>query len=293
MSAYLMAPEDLAAIAREAAKLSDRIDAERTFDLLLDENLKSVGYRYPDMQRVSDWCEDGEAAYTWSLVAVKDYSAEGLESVIRSYEYQSCEHPEWEQSAVYSLCQLLRMTLAPRVKAEKDQQTAKRIDRQAALAKLPSLNGKETAVIIRKLLKASYPVCKFSVRSDYNSVRVSWTDGPTTKQVDAIVQPFQAGHFDGMTDSYEYDRDSVVMIEGQAFVPRCQYVFTERRTSPTLARRAAQQIAAYYGVQAPEVVDKGSFWMIPADTCLSQANEYWSTLIHQATSDASRFARHD
>jgi len=63
---------------------------------------------------------------------------------------------------------------------------------------------------IRIELARAFPGQKFSVRSSSfangNDVRVSWTDGPTTKEVQAIVGKYQYGHFNGMEDIYEYNR---------------------------------------------------------------------------------------
>lgn len=62
---------------------------------------------------------------------------------------------------------------------------------------------------IRIELKRAFPVVKFSVTSKSysmgNSVDVSWTDGPTAQQVDQIINKYEAGSFDGMTDSYSYE----------------------------------------------------------------------------------------
>lgn len=58
---------------------------------------------------------------------------------------------------------------------------------------------------IKAELARAFPGVKFSVRSDSfsmgNSVDVSWTDGPTTAEVDAIIGKYEHSSFDGMTDS--------------------------------------------------------------------------------------------
>jgi Large polyvalent protein associated domain 29 len=64
---------------------------------------------------------------------------------------------------------------------------------------------KETAQIIRRELHESFPGVKFSVRlSRYSMgshISIGWTDGPSTKSVEAITcRRFGTG-FDGMTDS--------------------------------------------------------------------------------------------
>ena len=50
----------------------------------------------------------------------------------------------------------------------------------------------EIAKVIRKELKASFAGIKFSVRSSSGAVRISWTDGPSTKQVEAITNKHQS-----------------------------------------------------------------------------------------------------
>lgn len=68
--------------------------------------------------------------------------------------------------------------------------------------------GRLAAENIRKELKKAFPGFKFSVKSDYNSVDIRWSCGPTTRQVKEIVDKYKAGRFDGMSDIYEYDADS-------------------------------------------------------------------------------------
>lgn len=84
------------------------------------------------------------------------------------------------------------------------------------------------AKAIKTELKAAFPKVKFSVTSDNfsggNSVRISWVDGPTYDLVAAITKKYQYGHFDGMTDSYEYsnNRDDI---------PQAKFVQNQRTVS--------------------------------------------------------------
>ena len=61
---------------------------------------------------------------------------------------------------------------------------------------------------IRAELKRELPKVKFSVKSESysmgNAVRISWELGPTERQVKKYVDKYEAGSFDGMTDSYTY-----------------------------------------------------------------------------------------
>ncbi|WP_028778727.1 DUF3560 domain-containing protein [Shimazuella kribbensis] len=60
------------------------------------------------------------------------------------------------------------------------------------------MNGKETAVIIRKELKKAFNI-KFSVRSDVTSVRIKWVGFPTVKHVESIVGKYSSVRRDAVT----------------------------------------------------------------------------------------------
>ncbi len=80
----------------------------------------------------------------------------------------------------------------------------------------------QVASSIRKDLKQKYPNTKFTVRCQNfaggNSVDVDYmakTDGPRLKDVETLLSKYEAGHFDGMIDSYEYkdskDRNDITV----------------------------------------------------------------------------------
>ena len=83
------------------------------------------------------------------------------------------------------------------------------------------------AKAIRTELKKLIPNVKFSVTSDSfangNSVNVSWQNGPTTKQIDDIVNKYAYGRFDSMTD-YAFSE----YTEGLA---QAKYVSTSREVT--------------------------------------------------------------
>lgn len=101
---------------------------------------------------------------------------------------------------------------------------------------------------IRKHLKKLFPGTKFSVRSDRNSVRVCWTDGPTMKAVDLALGRFEAGSFDGMSDCYRYSANPF----GDAF-GSVQYVFTTRNESDAMVEHAIGEAFARYAEDLPNV----------------------------------------
>ena len=84
-------------------------------------------------------------------------------------------------------------------------------DKQENAGKRTLTGSAQCAAAIRTELKTKFPDCKFSVTSENfsggDSVHISWKDGPTTKQVDSIVNKYQYGHFNGMEDIYEYSNN--------------------------------------------------------------------------------------
>ena len=86
----------------------------------------------------------------------------------------------------------------------------------------------QAAKQIKAELKAAFPTVKFSVKSDIftggDAVRISYQDGPTTKQVNDIVGKFQGGSFNSMEDIYEYDNRN-------EFLPQVKYVQVRRDKS--------------------------------------------------------------
>jgi Large polyvalent protein associated domain 29 len=110
----------------------------------------------------------------------------------------------------------------------------------------------DTAKEVRKVLKAEFPGVKFSVRSHTYaggaSIRVRWTDGPTGKAVDGVVQNFKGATFDPMIDLKSYVT-TVIVLDG---VPTeahygADYIFTERDLSPEFTAILQAEFAKVWG----------------------------------------------
>ncbi len=121
--------------------------------------------------------------------------------------------------------------------------------------------GVRVAKNIRKQLKKHFPGFKFRVTSDYNSVNIRWNDGPSYKQVDELVNIFQAGSFNGMEDIYEFGRSAFCEVYGG-----CKYVFCTRDLTDEAKKKA---FAAnfpdglnYQGESYSEMPT--TYWNIPA-----------------------------
>ena len=84
-------------------------NADEIGQILLDENVKSVMHRYED-STITEL--PGSVNAQW-LIPFK-YSPmckipDAVEAIklIQCFEYQSCEHPEWEQSKAKAFCEAL------------------------------------------------------------------------------------------------------------------------------------------------------------------------------------------
>ncbi len=100
----------------------------------------------------------------------------------------------------------------------------KRVDeRKAARLADPAANGyvstASAAVMVRQQLRQRFPAVKFSVRTESYSggshLEISWTDGPTERQVHAVVDAYSGSRFDGMIDM-QYSCDSWLLPDGSA-----------------------------------------------------------------------------
>lgn len=198
------------------------------------------------------------------------------------------------------------------------------------------LSCAETAKLIRVALKAAFPATKFSVRSSTYaggaSIRVGWVDGPTVRLVNTVAKDFEGGGFDGSID-LKFNYDHWLLPDGSttvAYSPGtsgslgyyepirnnrphddaelvhfgADYVFTERKFSLEFAKKLAAQVATYWGVAAPELVeskwggwtfaDEGMRWkMAPEGASWGQngsGDHYsWNACINRAAEDATAF----
>jgi hypothetical protein len=75
------------------------------------ENLASVAYHYPDDKDGErpgpiDFRDADVDTYTWQETA--PLTAAELNATLAGYEYQSCEHPEWDDSPLRAVVAKLR-----------------------------------------------------------------------------------------------------------------------------------------------------------------------------------------
>lgn len=221
--------ESIITESREASLDVDFIDHE--FDLedwndpaLLRDLLKRIEYQCSDILT----SEDPENPRYLSLVAMRE----------------DCErrmvHPIYVAEARAK--EIAKQEIAKAEKAVSKEQFIKELQEKYPWAKAPNASKN-----IKKELTLAFPGIKFSVRSRYHgSINISWTDGPTTKEVDAITAKYEDGDFDGMTDCYNYDHsaygEAVSVVLG-----RSRYVTTSREMTARFLRDAVIEVCFEYG----------------------------------------------
>ena len=91
--------------------------------------------------------------------------------------------------------------------------------------KRPLTQAAQASKQIKKMLSDKYPNIKFKVTSENyaggNSVDISWNLGMIDSEIEKLVNQYQYGHFDGMTDSYEYSNT-------RKDLPQSKFVFAQR-----------------------------------------------------------------
>lgn len=97
-----------------------------------------------------------------------------------------------------------------------------------------------TGANIRLILKKHFPGHTFKVTTSSfaggDSCDVSWTDGPTEKEVKSLIGRFEAGSFDGMEDMYNYRADVWHGLFGDV-----KYLFAGRNITPEKYIEAGKQ----------------------------------------------------
>lgn len=159
-------------------------------------------------------------------------------------------------------------------------------------------NGKYNHVLaaknIRVELKEAFPGHKFSVKSKSfsmgDSVDVRWVDGPTTKEVDGIIDKYQHGHFNGMEDIYESNYTSFHDKHGST-----KYTGSSRTLSFDAEVQILNLISEKYGVDVEQMeISKEKSYCGKYDKAkynynlrIENANEWLSTMVYREGSGIS------
>lgn len=115
--------------------------------------------------------------------------------------------------------------------------------------KRKSLSCAETAKLLRAELKSAFPSIKFSVKSStYSggaSIRVGWTDGAFTSEVEKVAKKYEGATFDGTIDLKEYKADTLMSFKGSTMPVLVSFgsdfVFCDRELSPTYVEQLSKE----------------------------------------------------
>jgi hypothetical protein len=118
---------------------------------------------------------------------------------------------------------------------------------------------------IRRELARAFPGVKFSVKSSRfsmgDSIRVGWIDGPNAAAVDAIIDKYESGTFDSMTDCAGYRHSAWLDAFGDA-----KYISSSRDNSDKAIASAIRTVIAKYGdaaaVATVAAYRKGELWNV-------------------------------
>ena len=145
--------------------------------------------------------------------------------------------------------------IAKAEKAEREAEISamKNTDRFPHLTKADDNNGgsKLAAKNIRIELKRNFPGIKFSVRTDHNSVRITWSDGPSPASVKAFTSRHESGTFDSMTDCPGWAHNPFGMTFGE-----CRYVNEVREVSTETLEVVAKSYAEKRGCEFNSMNDR-------------------------------------
>ena len=162
---------------------------------------------------------------------------------------------QWRETEIDKATQAdLKSSAAAMNSANQYEHLAKASDKLSG----PKLAAKN----IRIELKKRFPGTKFSVRSDYNSVSVTWSDGPKPSSVQSVTRRHKSGTFDGMTDSSGWDRSNVF---GQTF-GECQFMSETRNISTDTLTVIGKSYADCEGLEFNSMTDRTGM----------NEHEYWS-----------------
>lgn len=145
----------------------------------------------------------------------------------------ACQPVRDERRSVYQI-QQDRANRQEAARVQREKQAAEEAEREQAAETVakdyPYLlrgdrhaGGVAVAKNIRIILKREFPCVKFSVKADYSSVNIRWTDGPTVEAVEEKTGMFKGGSFNGMGDIYEHESSAFTDAFGDV-----KYIFTSR-----------------------------------------------------------------
>jgi hypothetical protein len=141
------------------------------------------------------------------------------------------------------------------------------------MSDIKSISVIDTAKLIRTSLREAFPAVKFGVRAHRYafgaSIHVSWTDGPSTLQVEAITRRFASTYYDTQADHWRHlwHRLTGVRVSFGANLVQCHRQHSDAWCVEAINAVYAQHrdLLTAHGIAAPTVRDffEGRLHAIP------------------------------
>ncbi|MFA7101348.1 MAG: LPD29 domain-containing protein [Bacilli bacterium] len=187
--------------------------------------------------------------FDYSYVSMNPQSTSSTKDSLSELLYQ-CAEGNVINKRFYKLLENIFNTMNTLAQEEKQQEI---INKPVARY----IDAAEVAKMVRSELKLAFPNIKFSVKtsrySGGSSIRVSWTDGPTKKEVDSIVGYMHGASFDGMIDLQSY-HDSTDPKTGELIHYGNNYIFCERDYSKEALILFWDKTCQEYGINPNKAV---------------------------------------
>ena len=157
---------------------------------------------------------------------------------------------------------------------------AKLREKEKGQITMRSIQAKECSTWIKQTLRSAFPDVRFSVRlsrySGGHSIDVNWTDGPTDKQIKAILDRFDGQGFDGMTDCSFYCGERT--YKGERIDLNSGYVRGGRSYSRELMRMVADRVCSEMGIEPPALDERYACFAGGHDTRVPF--QFWDHWLH-------------
>ena len=130
-------------------------------------------------------------------------------------------------------------------------------EKEAHLAQFQKADRRKTSSLIKKHIKANFPVKSVRVSSDVysmgSSINVTYVADEKIEGIENFVNSLQYGHFDGMQDMYIHDHGDEVILDG-FILNSAKYTFCKFEKYQAPEPAAQEPARALDVIEAPEVV---------------------------------------
>lgn len=109
------------------------------------------------------------------------------------------------------------------------------------------ISTKETAVLVRQALKATFPGTKFSVRMGTGTgsawLSVTWEDGPTDAQVTPLVDRYSGSVWNANgDDTYVQNENTLLYLEGEELPEEVHFVVSGINTHRSMSEGVQKEV---------------------------------------------------